>query len=124
MAVTYSTAVKTARMQATADQIDGGAGAGKLKLFTAADALIVTLTLADPCGTAAAGVLTLDLDPDITAAAGASGTATKATLTTSADVDCVTGLTVGTSGTDVILDNNVIASGQNVTIATGTITHA
>ena len=123
MAVTYSTAVKTARMQAVADQIDAGA-AGKLKLYTAADALLVTLTLADPCGTAAAGALTLDFDPDITAAASGSGTATKAELTTSADVVCVSGLTVGTAATDIILDNNVIASGQNVTITTGVITHA
>ena len=36
MAVTYSAATKTARMQAVADKIDGGSGAGKLKIGTSA----------------------------------------------------------------------------------------
>ncbi|GEM_PF-453133 len=75
MAVTYSTAAKTARMQAIADLIDGGDGAGVIEIGTAGMAsVLATLPLADPCGTAAAGVLTFDMDPAIEdAEADASG---------------------------------------------------
>lgn len=124
MSVTYTTAVKTARMQAVADQIDGGSGAGKLKLYTSGDSLLATITLTDPCGTAASGVLTLDFDPDISTTATGSGTAAKASITDSTDTNVITGLTVGTSGTDIVLDSTSITSGQTVTITTGTITHA
>jgi hypothetical protein len=57
--------------------------------------------------------------------ASAAGTATKASITTSADVDCLPNtLTVGTVGTDIILDNNVFTLGQAITINSATITHA
>lgn len=124
MALTYSTDTKTARMTATVAQIDAGAGAGKLKIRTAADAVLVTITLTDPCGTVANGVLTFDFDPDIPATAGASGTAANAIITDSDDVTIISGLTVGTSGTDIVLDSTSITSGQTVTITAGTITHA
>ena len=124
MAVTYATAVKTARMQATADKIDEGASPGKLKIYTAADLLLTTHTLTDPCGSVSGAVLTLDFDPDLSAVAGNSGTAAKATITDSDDEVMVSGLTVGTSAADVILDSVSITAGQTVTLATGTITHA
>lgn len=125
MAVTYTTAVKTARMQAVADQIDAGASPGKLKIRDSGNVVLATLTLADPCGTAAAGVLTLDFDPDISdTSADASGTAANAIITDSADTTVISGLTVGTSGTDIILDSTSITAGQTVTITAGTITHA
>jgi hypothetical protein len=56
--------------------------------------------------------------------AAAAGTATYAEVTTSADVPKVTGLTVGTSGTDFVMDNNVLTAGQAVTVNSATITHA
>ena len=62
-----------------------------------------------------------------TVAASAAGTANKAQIKRSAANGAaahLTGLTVGTSGTDVILDNLSIASGQNVTLSSATITHA
>lgn len=124
MAVTYTTAVKTARMNAVVTQIDAGTAAGKLKIRTAADAVLATITLTDPCGTVTNGVLTFDFDPDISATAGASGTAANAIITDSDDVTIISGLTVGTSGTDIVLDSTSITSGQTVTITAGTITHA
>lgn len=125
MAVTYSTAAKTARMQAVIDQIDAGASPGKLKIRDAGNVVLATFTLADPCGTAAAGVLTFDFDPDISdASADATGTAANAIITDSADTTVISGLTVGTSGTDVILDSTSITTGQTVTVTVGTITHA
>ena len=123
MAVTYTNALKQTRMEAVIAAVDAGAGAGKLVIMTSGDAVLATLTLADPSGTATNGVLTFDVDPDISATATGTGTAAKAKITTSADADVVTGLTVGTSGTDVIIDNTSITTGQTVTATTGTITH-
>lgn len=125
MPVTYSTTVKTARIQAVIDAIGSG---GKLKLLTAADAVLVSLPLASPAGVAAAGVLMLsDANGAATGVlsntASAAGTAAKAVITTSADVTVISGLTVGTSGTDVVLDNTNIAAGQAVTASTGAFTH-
>lgn len=125
MAVTYATAVKTARMQAVADEIDGGAGAGTLEIGTTAFAsTLVTFTLADPCGTVAGAVLTFDFDPDLSATASASGTAAEARIKDSDGNVLVSGLTVGTSGADVNLTSTSITSGQTVELTTGTITHA
>lgn len=124
MAVTYSTATKTARMNAVIGEIDGGTGAGKLKIRDSGNVVLVTLTLTDPCGTASGGVLTFDFDPDISATASATGTANNAIITDSADVTVISGLTVGTSGSDINLDSTSITSGQTVTITTATITHA
>lgn len=126
MAVTYSSATKTARMQAVVTQIGTS---GKLKLFTAADALLATFTLASTAGTVSGSVLTLSDANGATAGilnatASGAGTATKASITTSGDVDVITGLTVGTSGADLVMDNNVLASGQAITINSASITHA
>lgn len=127
MAVTYTTAVKTARMQAVADAIDGGAGAGKLVIGTTGmAATLATITLTDPCGAASAGALTLDFDPDISTTASGSGSAAAAKIVDSTDADVITGLTVTATGGggDITLDNVSINSGQTVTITAGTITHA
>lgn len=128
MPVVYPNATKVARMNAIVTAIGSS---GKLKLFSAADVLLATFTLAATAGTVAgAGVLTFS-DANGAAAgvlnttASAAGTATKASVTTSADVDVITNaLTVGTSGTDLILDNNVLTSGQAITINSAVITHA
>ena len=126
MAVTYDASVKTARMQAVADQIDVGTGAGKLKIRDASNNILASFTLTDPCGSVSGSVLTLDFDPDISATASATGTAANAIITDSADNTKVSGLTVGISGSgsDVILASTSITSGQTVTIQTGTLTHA
>lgn len=124
MAVTYSNGVKEVRLRAVRDKIDAGASAGKLKLQEAAGTAVVTLVLADPCGTAVNNLLTLDFDPDISATATQTAVLALACLTDSDDVTAVSGLTVGTSGADVIVQNTNVNTGQVVTIQTGTITHA
>lgn len=124
MAVTYTTAVKEARMTAVRDAIDGGVGAGYLEIGTAAmAAVLATITLTDPCGSATGAVLTLTMPHSDTSADG-TGTAAAARIRTSAATDVITGLTVGTSGTDIILDSVSITTGQTVTITAATITHA
>lgn len=126
MSVTYSAATKTARMNAVVSAIGSG---GELKLYTSADALLATFTLAATAGTVSGSVLTLSDANGGTAGilnttASAAGTAAKASITTSADADVITGLTVGTSGTDMVIDNAVIASGQVIAITSATFTHA
>lgn len=125
MAVTYSTAVKNARMTAVRDQIDGGSGAGVLQIGTAGMATVLAeITLNDPCATIASGVLTFSGFPKSDTSANATGTAAAARIRDSAGTDCITGLTVGTSGSDINLDSVSVTSGQTVTINSAAITHA
>lgn len=126
MPVIYSTATKTARMDAVVSTIGAS---GKLKLWTAADALLATFTLAATAGVVSDGVLTFsDANGATTGVMGTTasgaGTAAKATITTSADVDVVTGLTVGMSAADLVMDNNVLAVSQAVTLNSAVISHA
>lgn len=125
MAVVYAAALRTTRMGAVVTAIDAGSGAGKLKIGTSAmGTVLATLTLADPCGTVSGDVLTFDFDPDISdTSADNSGTAAAATITDSDDNVIVSGLTVGTSGTNIVLDSTSITAGQTVTITAGTLTH-
>ena len=124
MAVTYTNAVKIARMGAVTTQ--AGATA-VLEIGTSAmGAILASFTLNNPIAAAAsgAGVLTLSGFPK-NATAAATGTAAAARLrTTTGGTDIITGLTVGTSGADVILDSVSITSGQTVTLNSAAITHA
>ena len=124
MAITYSTAVKTARMTAVRDQIDGGAGAGKIKIRDSGNVVLATITLGDPSGTVTNDVLTLSGFPRSDTAADATGTAANAIITDSNDVTVISGLTVGLSASDIILDSLSITTGQTVTLNSATITHA
>lgn len=126
MAVTYSTAMKTDRMQAVADHIDAGVGAGTLEIGTTGMALVLaTFQLVEPVGTVSGDTLTFDFDPDISdTSADNTGTAAAAQIKDGSGVVCISGLTVGTSGTDIVLDSVSITAGQTVTLATGTIQHA
>lgn len=127
MSVVYAAATKTARLNAVVTAIGAS---GFLKIYTSnGGTLLATFALAATAGTVSGSVLTFSDANGATAGvmnttAVAAGTATYARITTSADADVVTGLTVGTSGTDLIMDNNVLATSQAVTINTATITHA
>lgn len=124
MAVNYTTAVKTARMAAVRAAVDAGPTAGKLEIGTAGMATVLaTILLAKPCGTEANGVLTFTM-PQSDASADATGVAAAARIRDANNVDVVTGLTVGTAGTDVVLDSVNISLTQTVTINSATITHA
>lgn len=125
MAVTYTTAVKTARMTAVRDQIDGGPAAGVLQIGTAGMASVLAeFTLNDPSGTVSGAVLTLSGFPKSDASANNTGTAAAARIRDSTGTDVITGLTVGTTGTDIVLDSVSITAGQTVTLNSATITHA
>lgn len=122
MTTTYNNTVKNARLQVVADAIAAGSVAGKLQIGTAAMALLLVEVDLDDPPIVASQVLTLLGSPS-TGTAGASGTAAAAQVVDSDDNVIASGLTVGTSGTDVVLNSVAISNGQNVEIDSATITH-
>jgi hypothetical protein len=123
MAVTYPTALKSTRMTAVLTAIDAGSAGGKLEIGTTAmGSVLATITLADPAGSVSNGVLTLTM-PRSDTAADNTGTAAAARIRDSDNNDVVTGLTVGLSASDIILDSLSITAGQTVTISSAAITH-
>lgn len=123
MAVTYTTAVKNARLTAVVTAIGG---TGVLEIGTTGMAsILATIALNSTAGTAASGVLTFSGFPKSDTAADNTGTAAAARIrTATGGTDIVTGLTVGTSASDINLDSTSITAGQTVTITAATITHA
>lgn len=123
MAVTYTTAVKNARLDAVVTQIGS---AGVLEIGTTSmGTVLATIALGNPAGTSSGGVLTFSGFPRSDTSADATGTAAAARIrTASGGTDIITGLTVGTSGSDINLDSTSITAGQTVTINSATITHA
>lgn len=125
MAVIYSTAAKNARLQGVVSTIDAGSGAGVLQIGTASMATVLAeITLADPCGTVASGVLTFSGFPRSDSSANATGVAAAARIRDSNGADVITGLTVGVpgSGADIILETTNIDTGEIVTLNSATIT--
>lgn len=134
MAITYSTTLKNNRMQLVADLIagkvaassTGTATAGNLVIGTSAlsgaTGVLATIPLNATPGTVSSGVFTLSGVP-LSAQATATGTAAKAEFRDNAGNVIATGLTVGTSGTDIIINATAVSSGQYVQITSGTITH-
>lgn len=126
MAVSYAGSLQTTRMNAVVSAIDANASPATLEIGTAGmAAVLVSITLGDPsfavAGTPA--VATLQGVPKSGTASG-SGTAAAARIKDGGGTSIVTGLTVGTSSADIILNNTTISNGQIVTITSGTITHA
>ena len=119
----YDATTKAARMTATRDTVADG----DLQILTSADAVLVTFALSTAGGTVATDTWTIQFDAgsgSSTVAATGTGTAAKARLRNSGGTTRITGITVDTSGTGVIVDNTSIASGQSVTISSATIQHA
>lgn len=84
MTLTASTAARNACVDAVVALIDGGSGAGKLKIYDASDNLLVTIPLADPSFPAASnGEATANAIAEATASG--SGEMAKYTVTDSAD---------------------------------------
>lgn len=120
MAVTYTTAAKLARITSTKDHFINGT----LEIGTAGMATVLaTFTLTASAGSAATDTWTLGFVSGSVSAA-AAGTAAAAVIKTSGAAADITGLTVGVGSEDIVLDNNVIANGQTVTISSAAIQHA
>lgn len=133
MSVVYPNTVKTPRLQVVADLIasktiaasTGTATAGSLVIGTSAlsgsTGVLATIPLSATPGTVSANVFTLSGTP-LSATATATGTAALAEFRNNADTTIISGLTVGTTGTDVIIGSTSISSGQTVQVTSGTIT--
>jgi hypothetical protein len=137
MAVNYSGTLKTNRMQLVADLIasktiaspisTGAGSAGSLVIGTSSlsggTGVLATITLQNPAATVSGSVMTISGVP-LTANASAGGTAALAELRNNAGTAIVSGLTVGTSASDVIVTTVTVVSTQPVTVTSGTITHS
>lgn len=119
--VNYTTTVANSRLAQVQSALNASGG-GKLVIGTAAMATtLVQVNLETVIGAPSARVLTVISTAKLGTATGA-GTAAAAKLVDGAGTDVATGLTVGTSGTDVILNDLAIVVGSQVTINSGTIT--
>lgn len=133
----YTTTLRNNRLDEITALIDAGgaAGGGFVRIYDdngggvpanvgatlGSSVLLAELELSDPSAAAAAGgVLTFNAITDDTSA-NASGTATFARITDS-DGNAVVQITAGDSGTELLLDNAAINSGQTVSITSATIT--
>lgn len=138
MPVRLNTAGRDAMVNAITAQIDSGAGAGVLRIYSgtqpagpgsaATGTLLCEFTLSDPSfATSSGGSAALDVTPSVNdPSANASGTAGYARFLTSTEAGG-TGLGVidggvGTSGEMVNLDSTTITAGDPVTITSGSIT--
>lgn len=125
-------AVASAACDAIVDAIDGGAGAGTIKIYSGtiptdadtalgAQVLLATLTFSDPAfgaasnGVATASAITSDTSAD------ATNTATWARIATSAGTT-VMDVTVGTSGEDINFNTVSFVTGATVAITALTVT--
>lgn len=123
MSVTYNATVKNDRLQVVADAIDAG-GAGTIEIGTTGmGTVLAIIPLAATCGTVSGGVLTFSM-PQSDSSADNTGTAAEARIKSGGGTSIVTGLTVGTSASDIILTSTSIVATEPVTINSATITHA
>jgi hypothetical protein len=128
MAIGYVTTLRTTRMNAIVTDIDSGAGAGTLTIYSGTrpatggteTTVLAVLTLSDPCGSVTNGVLTVSAITD-DASANATGTASWARLKDS-DGNAAADMSVGTSGADINFDSVSFVAGGNVSVTSLTIT--
>ena len=119
MAITLNATLRNARSQAIVTE--AGATA-KLTVYTAAYAAVLySSTCAATLGTVSGGVLTFNAVGSATATG--AGTAAIARLfKTDGTTMVIEGLTVGTSGTNIVITNTTIAVNDVVTTSSATIT--
>lgn len=122
MSINYPTAVKNARLQVVATALDAQTAPGTLELYAGATVFAIE-TLAKPSATITNGVLSLAGVP-ITTTVLATGTVTTARLKDGSGTVVADGLTVGTSGTNIIINSTSLVQNQNVTLNSFTITHS
>lgn len=135
MSIAYLAAAKNNRLSvallaaavtpSAGQSVDAGSSFGTLVIgtsaLTGATGVLATITLQKPSFSISGGVATL-LGVPLSATASATGTAALANLRDSAGNTIGSGMTVGLSGTDVVLNSLSISSGQTVTVTSGTIT--
>jgi hypothetical protein len=117
-APTYDNVVKAARMNATRTAVEGGT----LELLE--DSTVVAIfTLAANGGSVTNGVWTLAFVANEVAATG-TGVVNTARIKNSGGTVRISNLSVGTSGTAIVIQNTNIVSGQDIEITSAVINHA
>jgi hypothetical protein len=121
----YAKALKSARMQAVVNAIDGDLAPAYMELGTADMAVImVTITLSDPSFTESNAVITMNDMPKWGTAL-VPGTVVEARIRDGGGNIIVSGLTVGLGiGSDIILDFVDLAVDQTVTLSQASISHS
>lgn len=134
MTLGMSTAPRTNRATQILNAIDAGPAAGYVEIYSGtrpatgaavgAAVLLATCTCSDPSGTVSNGVLTFNAFSNGTGTAGAGAGGTNATWCRFKDSTgaFVQDGSVGTSGSDINLGSVLIATGQTVSITSGSIT--
>jgi hypothetical protein len=128
MAIQFGTTMRNNRL----DQIESTVGVSA-KLYLYSGSVPANCAAADPSGTLATLTLPSDwmnagsagvktLAGTWTGTASGSGTAICFRIKDSSGTTCHAQGTVGTTGTDLILDNNVLASAQTINITTFSFT--
>jgi hypothetical protein len=128
--LTYSTAAANARLAAaltaavSGQSVDGGSGYGTLVIGTSSlsgsTGDLCSITLQKPSFSISAKTATM-LGTPLTGTCTGTGTAALAELHDSAGNVILSGLTVSTSGANIILPTTSITNGLNVTINSATI---
>ena len=139
MTIEINTAARNAACDAVVDLVDGGAGAGVLRIYSGSrpaspatapsGTLLAEFTLSDPAfGAAASGVATLDVTPALTDTALATASAGWCRFLDSTEA-AGTGLgvidgdvTASGGGGDLILNTVSVVSGSDVEVLSFTIT--
>lgn len=139
MTVRISTGARNAMATALGATVDGGSGAGKIRIYTGAQpatpatspsgTLLLEYTLSDPAfGSPATGVITLDVTPAVTATGVAAGTAGWFRILDSTEA-AGTGLgvldgsvTATGGGGDMTLSTTTVSVGLSVEITSMTVT--
>lgn len=139
MTVKINTAARNAAANAIAALVDGGSGAGKLRVYTGSapagpgtspsGTLLLEFTLSDPAfGAASAGTVTLDITPAVTTTGITTGTAgycrfVDSTEAAGTGLGVVDGSVTATGGGgDLTLTTTSITTGLTVDITSFTLT--
>ena len=123
MSVVYATSLKNTRLTSVVTAIDNG-GAGALVIGTSGLAIeLAVITFNSTCGVVSGGVLTFSSTPLVDSSAAATNTAVAAEVVDGTNHIVISGLTVGTSGSDINLSSTSIVAGQSVTITAASIVH-
>ena len=132
MTIKISNAARDAGIKAVTDLVDGGAAAGKIRIYSGsqpagpdtaigAQVLLAEFATSDPAFvTGTTGQRTVASPPKTTTGV-AAGTAAWFRILDSNNVAVVDG-SVGTSGTDLIINTTTISVGLNLSLTSGALT--
>ena len=110
-------------MQAVVTAVDGGGAAGTMEIGSAGfAAVLAVITLQRPSFSEASQTITV-LGVPLSGNATSNGTAALARIKDSNGNIIISGLTVGTGGTDILISTTTLTTGLQLSLVAGTIMH-